>query len=99
MVYLFLKMWYPSHKAEEVSALGDKVMKENPPNPEVSELVVFAGNTSKEGYNSIAISKIKEGKMPQAMERAYKIVQNYAGIEGYEYSVEIWLDVLELPQD
>ena len=73
-------------------------MKENPPNPEVSELVVFAATTTKEGYKSVAISKIKEGKTQQAIERAYNILRNYAGIEGYEFSVEIWGDVLEMQQ-
>ena len=99
MVYLFVKYWYPSHKNEEVVALGQKVLKENPRDPEVSELVVFSGVPRKDGYEAVAISKVKEGKINQALKRAYNLMMKFAVIEGYEYAVEIWVDLLEAQQD
>ena len=97
MVYIFTKFWYPSHKADKVQAVGEKVLKENPIDTESREVVIFAGTARKNGIEGVAISKVKEGKMEQALTNITNIMMGYRNIEGYEFSIEIWADLMEQP--
>ncbi len=96
MVYIVVKSWYPSHKAEEVEERYMEMLQKYPPDTSLAEQVVpLAGRATKEGIEVMAISLVKEGKFDEALARIGGAISMFANIEGYEYSVTVWVTFQE----
>lgn len=91
MVYLVIKMFYPSHKAEEVAQVSQEMRKKYPPDMSIYDYVVpTSGRATKEGLEGMSVLKLKEGKFDAAAKRIVTIMAMFHKIEDFEYSVEIW---------
>ena len=91
MIYVVIKTFYPSHKAEEVAEVYQEMIKKYPPDPSLSERVVpVVGRPTEKGLESMSIQKLKEGKFDELAERTITTMAMFHKIEGFEYSVEIW---------
>jgi len=91
MVYLVIKMFYPSHKAEEVAQVSQEMTKKYPPDMSIYDYVVPAsGRATEKGLEGMSVLKLKEGKFDAAAKRIVSIMAMFNKIEGFEYSVEIW---------
>ena len=91
MVYVVIKMFYPSHKAEEVLQVYQEMSKKYPPDLSLAEYVVpVAGRATEKGLESMSIYKLKEGKFDEIAKRIMSVMEMFHKVEGFEYSVEIW---------
>ncbi len=91
MVYVIIKCFYPSHKAEEVTKIYMEMIQKYPPDKSLTERVVpAAGRATEKGLETMSIQKLKEGKFDEVAKRTMASMAMFHIIEGFEYSVEIW---------
>ncbi len=96
MTYIFVYTWYPSHKTEEVVKVYLEMLNKFPVDESlVEEIVPAAVKTGSEGIKTLGISKVKEGKLEEALTRARTQMAMFQSIEGFEYSIEVWATVEE----
>lgn len=96
MVYIVVKAWYPSHKTEEVEKRYMEGLQKYPPDTSLAEQVVpLAARATKDGLEVMAISLVKEGKFDQALARIGRVSAMFGDIEGYEYSITVWVTLQE----
>jgi hypothetical protein len=98
MVYVVSRWWFPTHKQEEVANIFQKTVAEGRPES-VGEVVVFASKGSKKGAVGMSFRRVAPDKIAEGMTEAITILQNYDKVEGYEYNVEIWADLTEVPEE
>lgn len=66
--------------------------------PDVGEVVVTGAiKGSKDGYVGMAFTKTTPENIGQVMNNAGLILQLYNDVEGYEWNVEVWADITEIP--
>ena len=96
MVYIVVKSWFPSHKGEEVEKRYIEVLQKYPPETSLAEQVVpVAERATKDGLEIMSISLVKEGKFDQALARIGSASAMFGNIEGYEYSIKVWVTLQE----
>ena len=96
MVYVVIKMFYPSHKVVEVIQVSQEMSKKYPPDMSLAEYIVpAAGRATEKGLESMSILKLKEGKFDDLAKRLVRNMAMFHKIEGFEYSVEIWTTLEE----
>ncbi len=96
MPYIFVYTWYPSHKVEEVVKVYLEMLKKFPEDESLGELIIPAAvNTGCEGLKSLAVTKVKEGKLEDALTRVGTQMVMFQSVEGFEYSIEVWSTVEE----
>jgi len=93
MPFVVGRWWYPSHKQAEVAKIYQNLKYPE----QVGETVVVAQKGSKRGIVGMSFIKVPLENIAQAMVNMTTILQNYAGIEGYEGNVEVWGDVTGQP--
>ena len=96
MPYIFVTTWYPSHKVTEVVKVYLEMLKKFPEDESLGEAIIPAAvNTGCEGVKSLAVNKVKEGKLEESLTRTGTQMAMFQNVEGFEYSVEIWSTVEE----
>ena len=83
----------PSHKIGTVTQKALKAIQKNlfPDDESIQEtLVLSAWKSSEDGIDSLSVTRVKEGKLEEALKMVYKEMAYYAEIEGYEISIEVW---------
>ncbi len=96
MVMVVSTSWFPTSKAAEVGKKYLEVLKQFPPDKSISKVIVRVGvRTTTEGMKSFTISEIKEGKLKEFMDLAYKQILIYSEIEGYKIEMEFYLSGVE----
>jgi hypothetical protein len=96
MVYIVVNSWYPSHKTEEVNERYMEMLEKYPPDASLAEQVVpIAARATKDGLEVMSISLVKEGKFDQALARIGSACAMFGNIEGYEYSIVVWVTLQE----
>jgi len=96
MPYIFVFTWYPSHKVEEAVKIYLEMLKKFPEDESLGELIIpTAVNTGCEGIKGLAVSKVKEGKLEDALTRTGAQMAMFLSVEGFEYSIEVWSTVEE----
>lgn len=91
MVYVVIKSFYPSNKAEETTQVYQEMLKKHPPDPSLAEHVIpVAGRGTEKGLENMSIYKLKEGKFDEMAKRVMATMAMFHKIEGFEYSIEIW---------
>ncbi len=91
MVYLVLKSFYPTHKAEEIQKIYMELLKKYPPDKSVAEtLVRGAGRPTEKGLEGMSIWKLKEGKFDVLAKRIMSAMAMFNNVEGFGWTVEIW---------
>lgn len=96
MPYIFVYAWYPSHKVPEVVKVYLEMLKKYPADESLGETIMpSAVNTGCEGIKSLAVNKVKEGKLEEALTRTGTQMTMFQSVEGFEYSIEVWSTVEE----
>ena len=96
MPYIFITAWYPTHKGTEVAKRYFEQLKKYPEDPSLGETRVQAAvKVGKRGVKVINFSKVNEGKLQESLKYAGNAMAMYNDIEGFEYSVDVWVEVTE----
>ena len=93
MPYLISFAKWPSDKTVGVIKKLIEANKKFPPDESLG-IDLTPGNAikaTKEGFETIGVSKVKEGKLKDAYQRVTAAANLYAmAIEGFEYKLEVW---------
>ncbi|HUW89055.1 MAG TPA: hypothetical protein VMV43_00900 [Candidatus Nanopelagicaceae bacterium] len=96
MVMVVSTSWFPTSKSSEVGKKYLEILKQFPPDKTISKLIVPVGvRTTSEGMKAFTISEIKEGKLKEFMDLAYKQILIYSEIEGYKTEMEFYMSGAE----
>ena len=96
MVMVVSTSWFPTSKSAEVGKKFLEVVKQFPPDKTISKVIVRVGvRTTKDGMKSFSIYEIKEGKLKEFMNLAYKQILIYSEIEGYKTEMEFYMSGVE----
>ena len=88
--------WFPTSKSAEVGKKYLEVLKQFPRDKTISKVIVPVGvRTTSDGMKSFTISEIKEGKLKEYMDLAYKQILIYSEIEGYKAEMEFYMSGVE----
>ena len=91
MPYIVSTAIYPSERENEAREVFLEMMKTNPPRMDLSEVIIpMASQRSLEGIKIMAVSKVKPGKLEEALAYVSKRVHPYSKIPEFEYSIQIW---------
>ncbi|MFX0043439.1 MAG: hypothetical protein ACFE8L_11045 [Candidatus Hodarchaeota archaeon] len=91
MVYVVLKSYYPTNKAEEVLKIFMELVKKYPPDDSIAEtLIRGAGTATEEGYKSMSIWKVKEGQFDKLAKRIMGAMSMFNNVEGFGWKVRVW---------
>ncbi|MFX1411530.1 MAG: hypothetical protein ACFFA6_14355 [Promethearchaeota archaeon] len=91
MVYVVLKSFYPTNKAEEILKIFMELVKKYPPDESIAEtLVRGAGKPTEKGYESMSIYKLKEGQFDKLAKRIMSAMAMFNNVEGFGWTVELW---------
>ena len=91
MVYVVLRSFYPTNKAEEVLKIFMELVKKYPPDDSIGEtLVRGAGRATETGYESMSIYKLKEGQFDNMVKRILGAMSMFNNVESFGWKVEIW---------
>ena len=96
MVMVVSTSWFPTSKSSEVGKKYLEVLKQFPPDKTIAKVIVRVGvRTTKEGMKSFSIFEIKEGKLKEFMDIAYKQILMFSEIEGYRSEMEFYMSGAE----
>ena len=96
MPYIITTSWYPTHKTQEVAEKYLEMLEKYPPDESLGEgIVPVAVTTNQQGIKTMGITEVKEGKLEEALASNRRSMVMYHDIEGFEYSVEVYMNVVE----
>ena len=95
MVLIVTTSWFPIDKANEVAKKYIDVFKKYPADESLGTTLSAAVKVTKEGIKTIGIAEVVKGKVEDFLAQTIKSQQEYAGIEGLKYEVEIYMDLAE----
>ena len=91
MVYVVLKSFYPTHKAEEIMKIFMELVKKYPSDESVAEtLIRGAGRPTEKGYEGMSIWKVKEGQFDKLAKRIMSAMSMFNNVEGFGWAVDVW---------
>ena len=96
MPYLITTSTYPSDKAAEVAEQYLQAM-EKYPNDDNLEIDIIPGavKSNHQGIRVLGITEVKEGKLEEAYKKKVQRMVSFQGIQGFEYSIDINLTIIE----
>jgi len=96
MPYIIVKTCWPSHQVPEVVKKAIEQIKKFPEDSSLGETILpNAVKATTDGFKTISVTEAAKGKFEELYARAGEIMQLYAPIEGFEYSIEVWATVAE----
>ena len=96
MVYLLATVWFPPHKGEELGKKFLEVGKKFPEDRSLGKLVLDGAlMRTKDGIKAITISKVKEGKLDDALAKVNDMLAFYSEIEGVNSRVDTMATLVE----
>ena len=96
MVYLFVSILFPSDKAPDAGKKFLEQLKKYPNDETLYESLVDAAvKTTEDGIRAVSISRVKKGKLEEAITAAQKYAAEFHDIVGFEYSIEVWFTQIE----
>ena len=96
MVMVVSTSWFPTSKSAEVGKKYLEVLKQFPRDKTISKVIIPVGvRTTSDGMKAFSVSEIKEGKLKEFMDLAYKQILIYSEIEGYKTEMEFYLSGVE----
>jgi len=96
MVLIVIESWYPAKIAALVGQRYIEVMQKYPPDESQGEVAlgpIF--QTTKEGIHSLYAWKCKDDKVKDSLMTLSKAMFMFADLEGYQYSIDTYIDVTE----
>jgi len=88
--YIITRIWYPSHKQNEIIKKYLEISSKYSSDENVLEQLCAPVNTSDKGIEVMGIYDVKEGKLEQALSYLGKYLFEFINIEGCEYSIRTW---------
>ena len=95
MVYIIVTASFPVQKGIEVAKKFVEERKKNPPDRTLIKQILDALRVVRGRVKSISINKVKEGKLDEALLRTQNDMVPYHELEGYEYTIKVFFDVVE----
>lgn len=95
MVYIIVSASFPVQKGTEVAKKFVEERTKNPPDRSLLKQILDALRVVKGRVKAISISKVKEGKLDEALLRVQNDMVPYHELEGYEYTIKVFFDVVE----
>lgn len=95
MPYLIVTSLYPSDKLTEVVNKYFEAMGKYPPDEKLATRLVSAVRTTLRGIQNIAVSKVKKGKLEEAISYAGSMMAMFNNIQGFECKIDTFLTVEE----
>jgi hypothetical protein len=96
MPYLVTTSMYPTDKGTEVGKRYLEALSKYPPDENLAINVVPAAvKATPQGIRVIGIVEVKKGKLEEAYTRTVSMMVMFHNIEGFEYTVDIYLKVEE----
>jgi len=86
-------MKYPTRIVKKVVQKALEALQKNlfPDDESIQEtLVLSAWKSTEDGMRALSVTRVKEGKVEEALKAVYKEMIYFSEIEGYEISVEVW---------
>ena len=97
MVYVVVKSYYPTHKAEEIMKIFMELVKKYPPDDSIAEtLIRGAGKPTEKGFVGMSIWKVKEGQFDKLAKNIMGAMSMYDNIEGFGWTVDLWATAEEI---
>ena len=90
MPHIITRMWYPSHKQNEVVKKFLEIALKYPMDENVAEQLCAPVNTSDKGIEVMSIWTVKEGKLDEALFTLARGYYQYINIEGCRYTLRVW---------
>jgi hypothetical protein len=95
-MYLMVTVSYPANKNDEIVKKYVEVEEKYPQEDKVASPIFPGGIYSDDdGFHSIRILDVPEGKMADVIKFTYKVMNEYRAIEGYKYKIKPLLSVEE----
>jgi len=96
MVMVVSTSWFPTSKSAEVGKKYLEITKQFPPDKNISKVIVPVGvRITPDGMKAFSISEVKEGKLKEFMNLAYKQILIWSEIEGYRNDMEFYMSGAE----
>jgi len=96
MVMVVSTSWFPTNKSAEVGKKYLEVLKQFPRDKAISKVIIPVGvRTTSDGMKAFSVSEIKEGKLKEFMDLAYKQILIYSETEGYKTAMEFYMSGAE----
>jgi hypothetical protein len=96
MVFIVIQAWYPAKVVRLVAQKYLEVMQKYPPDESLGEMVLAPVQTAtKDGIHVIIGWECKDGKIKDSLMMLGKAQLMYADIEGYQWSMDTYVDVIE----
>ena len=96
MVLIVIESWYPPKVSQLVAKKYIEVMQKYPPDESLGEVALDPIlRVTKDGIHAIYAWKCKEGKIKDSLMTLSKVQLMYADIEGYQWSMDTYIDVFE----
>ncbi len=93
MPHIVIFMKYPTRIVKKVAQKSLEALQKNlfPDDESIQEtLVLSAWIATEDGIRKLSVTRVKEGKVEEALKAVYKEMIYFSEIEGYEISVEVW---------
>ncbi len=96
MVMVVSTSWFPTNKSAEVGKKYLEILKQFPRDKTISKVIIPVGvRASSDGMKAFSVFEIKEGKLKEFMDLAYKQILIYSEIEGYKTEMEFYMSGVE----
>ena len=87
--------WIPPGKATEAGKKYVEVLQKIPFESFEKPLVPMAGRPVKDGIKAISIGEVEKGKYEEAVDRVWKRLVKFYGVEGFRFEIETLLTAEE----
>ena len=95
MFYMTI-MWYPNDKSNEVATKYLEGLEKNPFDENLGEQIIPAGiRPMKKGIETIAITKVNDGKLEELVRYTSKLMVEFRHIDGFRYENRLYRSVEE----
>lgn len=97
LVYIIATTWFPADKTAEVMKVYQEMSKKFPPDDSLStDIIPIASKMTKKGTKNMRISKVKRGKLYEALARTNYALAMFNDIKELKYTVELYYSEKEL---
>ncbi len=96
MPYLFVNVWFPPQKSQEMGKKALEVLQKFPEDSSIGKTILQGAlMRTKHGIKGITITEVNEGKLEAAIDRAQEIVDACSEIEGVNARFDILATLAE----
>jgi hypothetical protein len=96
MPYLFINVWFPPQKGEEMGKKALEVFQKFPEDTSIAKTAIQGAlMRTKNGIKGVTVFEVNEGKLEAAIDRAQEIVDTYSDVEGVNARFDLYATLAE----